>query len=174
VSSSRLLVLGRGFKEAGHDLVFFVARLFLLSTDELESTRGPEPKDQMDNQFAKCDRRTRIDLMRTTVQTIQTDKERHEIARENLIQGVEILDKIQETLASALAAYPPAALAFSGICAAAPVSLKSVPGLLGEKEHLSGRAPDLPEVMNGGISSHDASFIYQNAVHDQSSASNLR
>jgi len=64
--------------------------------------------------------------MRTTVETIQKDKERHETARENFIQGVEMLDKIQETVASALTAYPPAALAFSGICAAAPVSLNSV------------------------------------------------
>jgi hypothetical protein len=39
-----------------------------------------------------------------------------------------MLDKIKETVASALAAYPPAALAFSGVCAAAPVSFPNEVG----------------------------------------------
>jgi hypothetical protein len=56
--------------------------------------------------------------MKTIIGSIQKDKETHEKARQNLIKGVEILGNISSTISSALATYPPAVLAFGGLCAA--------------------------------------------------------
>ena len=60
--------------------------------------------------------------MQITVEKIIEKTEKHSKRREYVIQGAEILDQAKETISSALTSYPPAALAFSGLCATLPVS----------------------------------------------------
>ena len=77
--------------------------------------------DEDPNQFENCDRQTRIILMRSTVDQIIEKTKEHSKARGYVIQGVTVFNEIKDIISSALTSYPPAALAFSGLCAALPV-----------------------------------------------------
>ena len=95
----------------------------MLDVDKMEFLASSESKADVDPiDFETCNRKTRIKTMRTAVDDIIERTERHAKARGYVLQGAEIFDKIKETISSALTSYPPAALAFSGLCATLPVS----------------------------------------------------
>lgn len=73
------------------------------------------------NRFENCNRQTRVTEMKSAVDVIIEKTEKNSKARGYVIQGAQILDSVKETISSALASYPPAALAFSGLCATLPV-----------------------------------------------------
>ena len=60
--------------------------------------------------------------MRSTAEKIIKKTGNHSKSREYIIQGEKIFEEVKETISSALTAYPPAGLAFSGLCGALPVS----------------------------------------------------
>ena len=60
--------------------------------------------------------------MQIVVGKIIEDAENQSKRREYVIQGAEILNEAKEIISSALTSYPPAALAFSGLCATLPVN----------------------------------------------------
>lgn len=88
----------------------------------MESLAPSENKAHEDpNEFENCHGQARITLMRIAVDKIIDKTEKQSKAREYVVQGAKILYEIKETISSALTSYPPAALAFSGLCATLPV-----------------------------------------------------
>lgn len=64
--------------------------------------------------------------MKSAVDMIMEKTKKHAKAREYTIQGANILKAAEKTISAALTSYPPAALAFSGLCATLPVNKCSV------------------------------------------------
>jgi hypothetical protein len=81
--------------------------------------------DAHDNLFEfykeKKDRKLRMDVMRAAAKLVIDQTHEHAKTREFFITGSEVLDAVKEPISSALNSYPPAGLAFSGLCASLPV-----------------------------------------------------
>ena len=63
--------------------------------------------------------------MQIATNQIMAKTERHSKAKGYVLEGYKVFENVKDVLSTALASYPPAGLAFSGLCTALPVSKTS-------------------------------------------------
>jgi hypothetical protein len=91
---------------------------------KFENFNNADKAEHPPNMF-KCKPDKRMELMHSVTELVLDKTKKHEKVREFFSTTAEVIDNVKEPIASALINYPPAGLAFSGLCASLPVSLVS-------------------------------------------------
>ena len=60
--------------------------------------------------------------MQIATNRVMAKMERHSKAKDYVLEGYKVFENVKDVMSTALASYPPAGLAFSGLCTALPVS----------------------------------------------------